>query len=84
MNSKTTAEKDRHYVCLMGNLLLGGDKQCYAADAVYRQVQTLTDMRDRLADMKRSLPWMIMCAWIGGMGTMGLITSWAIAWWAHA
>lgn len=37
---KTTAAKDRHYICEIGRLLWGDNKQCYAADAVYRAIKT--------------------------------------------
>lgn len=33
-----TAEKDRHYICEIGRLFWGENKQCYAADAVFREV----------------------------------------------
>jgi len=35
---KSTAQKDRHYICEIGKLFWGKDKQCYAPDAVYSQV----------------------------------------------
>ena len=38
---KNTAEKDRHYICEIGRLFWGEDKQCYAGDAVYRKVKSL-------------------------------------------
>ncbi len=39
MEFDTTIEKDRHYICEIGRLFWGDNKQCYAADAVYREVQ---------------------------------------------
>lgn len=43
---KSTAEKDRHYICEMGRLFWKDDKQCYAADAVYRKVKKLLEQED--------------------------------------
>jgi hypothetical protein len=40
---ETTAQKDRHYICKIGALFWGNDKQCYAADAVYHMVKKLVD-----------------------------------------
>jgi len=40
-DGETTPAKDRHYICLMGKLFWGDDKQCYAADAVYWQIVAL-------------------------------------------
>jgi len=47
---KTTAEKDRHYICEIGRLLLGDAKQCYASDAVYRAVRSLIGKQGDAAD----------------------------------
>lgn len=37
-----TADHDRHYVCRMGDILIGADpfsrKDCYSADAVHRKL----------------------------------------------
>jgi len=40
MGFETTATKDHHYICEIGRLFWGDDKQCYAADAVYRKVKS--------------------------------------------
>ncbi len=39
MKFDNTAEKDRYYICKIGQLFWGNDKQCYAPDAVYRKVK---------------------------------------------
>lgn len=39
MYFQTTAEKDRYYICEIGRLFWGSSKQCYAADAVFREVK---------------------------------------------
>lgn len=38
-----TAEKDRSAICQLGELLLGGGKQCYSADAVCRAVKFIAE-----------------------------------------
>jgi hypothetical protein len=43
----TTAENDRHYICEIGRLFWGDDKQCYAADAVYHMVQSLINKQGK-------------------------------------
>ena len=43
MEFKSTAEQDRHYICEIGRLFWGNDKQCYAPDAVYRKVKSLLE-----------------------------------------
>lgn len=35
-----TAEMDRHYICEIGRLFWGNNKDCYAASAVYRKVKS--------------------------------------------
>ncbi|HAX96517.1 MAG TPA: hypothetical protein DCY35_08365 [Prolixibacteraceae bacterium] len=36
---KNTAEKDRYYICEIGRLIWGDNKQCYSADAVYAAIK---------------------------------------------
>lgn len=43
MKFQTTAEKDRYYICEIGRLFWGDNKQCCAADAVFRMVKKLID-----------------------------------------
>ncbi len=43
MKFNSTAEKDRHYICEIGKLFWGDNKQCYASDAVYRKVKSLLE-----------------------------------------
>jgi len=37
----STASKDRHYICEIGRIFWGDNKQCYSADAVYIKVLSL-------------------------------------------
>jgi hypothetical protein len=49
MHRGSTAEKDRHYICEIGKLFWNEDKQCYAADAIYRKVKELLKQVDNHA-----------------------------------
>ena len=60
-NSGNTAEKDRHYICEIGRLFWGDDKQCYSADAVYNKVKSLIEAQpEDSADTKERC---LRCDW---------------------
>ena len=52
MKFEITAAKDRHYICEIGRLFWKDNKQCYAADAVFREVKRRLAQQEDTADEK--------------------------------
>ena len=55
MKFETTAEQDRHYICEIGRLFWGDNKQCYSAYAVFRRVKRFVESQAQPQDSAGSL-----------------------------